>query len=75
MGENFTLALFEDGNVWGWGGILHKKSGPQLEPAPISKLDKYIVTKIDCGIYHSVALIQEGILFSWGGGGKHYNRG
>ena len=54
---------------------MHKKSGKDLKPQPISVIDKHIVTKIDCGIYHSVALTSLNILFSWGGGGSNYNKG
>lgn len=32
VGENFTLALFQDGKVWAWGGTLHKKSAKDLHP-------------------------------------------
>lgn len=56
VGENFTLVLFVDGKTWGFGGTLHKKSGKGTSPTPISVLDRLIVKKIDCGIYHSIAL-------------------
>ena len=33
------------------------------------------VVKIGCGDFHSVALTDTGILFTWGGGGINYNKG
>ncbi len=32
------------------------------------------IVKISCGTYHSAALSESGILFTWGGGGS-YNKG
>ena len=31
--------------------------------------------QIGCGDFHSVALDQYGVLYSWGGGGQSYNKG
>lgn len=33
------------------------------------------ITDIDCGDFHSLALDDEGRLYSWGGGGQSYNKG
>ena len=30
---------------------------------------------MDCGDFHSVALSESGVLYTWGGGGSFYNRG
>lgn len=38
-------------------------------------LEKVNVVQIGCGDFHSVALSDSGILFTWGGGGKTYNKG
>lgn len=34
-----------------------------------------VITQIDCGDFHSVALGHDGTLYSWGGGGQSYNKG
>ena len=56
-GDYHTLCLFENGEVWGWGGTLHKKLGSKASgPGRISGLDRFKITKIGCGDFHSVAL-------------------
>jgi len=62
--------------VWGWGGTLHKKIGNRdPKPSLMKGLEKVNVVQIGCGDFHSVALSDSGILFTWGGGGKTYNKG
>ena len=75
-GDYHTLALFDNGEVWGWGGTLHKKLGNRNpKPTPLKGFSKVNVVKIGCGDFHSVALSDNGILFTWGGGGSHFNKG
>ena len=76
------MCLTEEGKVFAWGGTLHKKTGetsgmPKNEPRLVQTLaDKgAVIVDIDCGDFHSVALDQYGVLYSWGGGGQSYNRG
>jgi alpha-tubulin suppressor-like RCC1 family protein len=70
------LALTDQGEVWGFGGTLHKKIGNKSQrPSMISGLNNINIIKIGCGDFHSVALSDQGILFTWGGGGSKYNRG
>ena len=76
------MCLTEEGKVFAWGGTLHKKTGetsgmPKNEPRLVQTLaDKgAVIVDIDCGDFHSVALDQYGVLYSWGGGGRSYNRG
>jgi RCC1 and BTB domain-containing protein len=33
------------------------------------------VVKIGCGDFHSAALTEKGDLYTWGGGGYHFNKG
>ena len=75
-GDYHTLGLSSDGEVWSWGGTLHKKLGTRdPKPNKIRVFNQITVIKIGCGDFHSVALTNYGILYSWGGGGKSYNFG
>lgn len=56
-GDYHTLCLFENGEVWGWGGTLHKKlASKDPGPGPVSSLERFRIVKIGCGDFHSVAL-------------------
>jgi len=79
-GDYHTLCLSDDGQVWAWGGTLHKKTGEAIkatkdglkhEPRVVEALAELgaNIIQIDCGDFHSVALADDGILYSWGGGG------
>lgn len=75
-GDYHTLALLDSGEVWGWGGTLHKKIGNRNpKPTPLKGFNKVNIVQIGCGDFHSVALSDNGILFTWGGGGKNFNKG
>ncbi len=75
-GDYHTLCLLKNGDIYGWGGTLHKKLGNKTSlPSKLPGLDKVIIKKIDCGDFHSAALSENGILFTWGGGGSHFNKG
>ena len=75
------MALGDDGIIYSWGGTLHKKLGQRKEaldkstPSPVEKLKNKFITFIDCGDFHSVALDNKGVLYTWGGGGASYNKG
>lgn len=78
-GDYHTLCLTEDGQVYAWGGTLHKKTGEvakkgeqmKHEPRLVEALsDRHaVIIQIDCGDFHSVALADDGTLYTWGGGG------
>lgn len=56
-GDYHTLCLYENGEVWGWGGTLHKKlAGNESGPSRLIGLDRFKIMKIGCGDFHSVAL-------------------
>jgi len=83
-GDYHTMALSEDGRVYAWGGTLYKKTGgekqggiPKNEPRLVQSLADMgaKIVSIDCGDFHSVALDQYGVLYTWGGGGQSYNKG
>ena len=55
--EFHTLCLFDDGEVYSWGGTLHQKLGNKnATPSLVAGLHKVKITKVDCGRYHSMAL-------------------
>ena len=55
--EFHTICLFEDGEVFSWGGTLHKKLGTGSPlPSLVLGLDKVTIKKVGCGRYHSMAL-------------------
>lgn len=55
--EFHTVCLFDDGEVFSWGGTLHKKLGTgNTAPSLVAGLDKVSITKVGCGRYHSMAL-------------------
>ena len=62
--------------MFAWGGTLHKKLGQRAgRPGIIATLEKKIVVSVDCGDFHSAALTNKGELYTWGGGGAHFNKG
>ena len=75
-GDYHTLCLLETGEVYAWGGTLHKKLGQKgSRPAIIPSLSNKKIISVSCGDFHSAALSQNGELFTWGGGGSYFNRG
>lgn len=75
-GDYHTMCLLDNGEVYAWGGTLHKKLGQRAgRPAVIQALINKFIVKIDCGDFHSAALTQTGVLYTWGGGGRDYNKG
>lgn len=69
------MCLTDEGKVFVWGGSLNKKRGDKKKgqlgiPTMVESLQTKIITKIDCGQYHSLALEDNGALYSWGTGMK-----
>ncbi|CAH1782485.1 unnamed protein product [Owenia fusiformis] len=71
-GVEHTLALTEQG-VYGWGsskfgqvgvGSLYTQTRPQL----IEELMNNLCVQVVCGAYHSLALTDDGSVYSWGWG-------
>lgn len=79
-GEYHTLSLAEDRTVHTWGGTLHYKLGTRgankhvASAGNVASLNDCGIVYVDCGDYHSVALSEDGAVYSWGGGGQ-YNKG
>ncbi|CDW71651.1 e3 ubiquitin-protein ligase herc2 [Stylonychia lemnae] len=83
-GDGHTVAVDIKGNVYSWGasacgqlGLASMKDLPtdvegypyQPTPRIVELLQNVKVIQIACGDAHTVALSQEGKLYSWGGGG------
>ncbi|VDK51388.1 unnamed protein product [Anisakis simplex] len=70
-GQNNTLALTDDGEVFGWGFNGNGQLGAgnlsnQHSPARVIGLQNVVIEQIACGFAHSLALSDEGQLFAWG---------
>ena len=62
--EFHTLCLFENGEVFSWGGTLHKKLGSgSPTPSLVVGIGKVTIKKVGCGRYHSMALSSNGLLY------------
>jgi hypothetical protein len=69
-GYHHTCAISKEGKVFSWGkgshGQLgHGTSDSLLFPKIIPKLSPYHVIQVTCGWQHTMALTDEGQLFSW----------
>ncbi|XP_049935460.1 uncharacterized protein LOC116260292 isoform X3 [Nymphaea colorata] len=72
-GENHSAALSVDGQVFTWGrgkyGQLgHDSLQSELKPLPVKALSDQMIVQVVCGGNHTMAINEEGILFSWGQG-------
>ncbi len=70
-GEQHTIALADDGTLWGWGsntsgecGIITIPQGHILTPTQIGTDIDWV--DFDCGGYHTMALKSNGDLYAWG---------
>ena len=64
------MALSNKGIVYTWGqndkGQLgHGNDTPTFEPSAVTTLSK-VITKIDCGLKHCLALTKDYQLYAWG---------
>ena len=69
-GDAHTLALDETGKVWSWGdadfGKLGRLGSDNTKvPKPISDLSSATIVKVICGHQFSLALSNDGKLYSW----------
>ncbi|XP_059161859.1 RCC1 and BTB domain-containing protein 1-like [Physella acuta] len=70
-GQTSSVALLDNGEVYGWGyngngqlGIGNNVNQPN--PCRVHALQSIIVNQIVCGYAHTLALTDEGIIYSWG---------
>ena len=73
-GQFSSFALGDDGAVYSFGPGLcclgHGDWEEQCTPRRIQSLDGVRICSVAAGTWHSVALTQEGALFTWGGRGQ-----
>lgn len=69
-GFNHSFALMADGSVLGWGSNYYGELGFEnyvgIKPVPTAVPGLFAVTRIDGGYYHSLALKNDGSVWSWG---------
>jgi RCC1 and BTB domain-containing protein len=71
-GSNHSLALSNNGEVYAWGDNTYGQIGNkcdyshQLKPIKLDGFDGEKVVAISCGSRHSMALTEEGHIYSWG---------
>jgi len=71
-GEDFSLFLTKDGNVYSCGASDFGQTGHgrtsrySLSPEKIHMLEKHNITRMACGQYHSLICTEEGDVYSWG---------
>nr|KAG5699291.1 hypothetical protein BaRGS_000493 [Batillaria attramentaria] len=70
-GETSSVALLDNGEVYGWGYNGNGQLGlgnnvNQPNPCRVHALQGIIVSQIVCGYAHTLALSDEGVLYSWG---------
>ncbi|XP_005095208.2 RCC1 and BTB domain-containing protein 1 [Aplysia californica] len=70
-GQTSSVALLDNGEVYGWGyngngqlGVGNNVNQPN--PCRVHMLQAAVITQITCGYAHTLALSDEGTLFSWG---------
>lgn len=73
-GWGHSLALAEDGTIWAWGdndsGQLGNGWGGGTESEPVEVTSSNLghrIAAVAAGRYHSLALTEEGLVWSWGG--------
>jgi alpha-tubulin suppressor-like RCC1 family protein len=71
-GDRHSLALTSNGKVYAWGSNKFGQIGNecedeyQLKPIKIEKFEEKTIVAISCGYYHSLALTENGRVYSWG---------
>eukprot|EP00960_Hanusia_phi_P053443 762076-Hanusia_phi.AAC.3 len=72
-GMYHTACLIEGGSVFAWGrnndgqcGMLPSEQPICYEPTEVILLRWTVVTKVACGCCHSLAITEDGKLYSWG---------
>jgi alpha-tubulin suppressor-like RCC1 family protein len=79
-GASHSMALTSAGRVYSWGKNTQGQCGhgsvdDQVKPAVIRRLEDCVVVQLAAGWEHSLALTDEGRMYSWGCGYKDSRRG
>ena len=80
-GDYHTVCLSVEGELVSWGGAANSKmfkrpsiKDTSVENSILRPLTGRLITDISCGDFHTLALDQNGQVWSWGGGQQH-NKG
>jgi hypothetical protein len=72
-GELHSASVSQDGDVYTWGDgfcgqVGHGDKRPQLTPRQVTQggLEDEVVSSISCGSRHTLAVTEDGLVFSWG---------
>ncbi|MEE6507957.1 hypothetical protein FKM82_017786 [Ascaphus truei] len=71
-GENHSMAVCSQGNAFGWGAGSEGQLGAgeftekTVTPKRITGLSNNKIIQISCGHFHSIALSEDGSVYSWG---------
>jgi len=70
-GQTSSMAVLENGEVYGWGYNGNGQLGlgnniNQLNPCRVTALQGVVITSVVCGYAHTLAISDEGALYSWG---------
>lgn len=70
-GQTSSMCLMENGEVYGWGYNGNGQLGlgnnvNQPNPCRVQQLQGIIISQLVCGYAHTLALSDEGILYTWG---------
>ncbi|KAK3086212.1 hypothetical protein FSP39_015293 [Pinctada imbricata] len=70
-GQTSSMALMENGEVYGWGYNGNGQLGlgnnvNQPNPCRVQQLQNIIICQLACGYAHTLALSDEGVLYTWG---------
>lgn len=70
-GQTSSMAVMENGEVFGWGYNGNGQLGlgnnvNQTSPCRVTNLQGVVVQKVVCGYAHTMALSDEGVLYTWG---------
>jgi hypothetical protein len=72
-GELHSAAVSQDGDVYSWGDgfcgqIGHGDKRPVLTPQQVTRggLEDEVVSSVACGSRHTLAVTEDGLVFSWG---------
>ena len=78
-GDRHSVALHASGELYTWGGTLYGKLGRTGDSNNtyylVSSLAGKRVTGVSVGNCHTCVCTDEGEVYTFGGGGKHYNKG
>ncbi|KYN03844.1 RCC1 and BTB domain-containing protein 1 [Cyphomyrmex costatus] len=70
-GATFTIVVMDNGNVYSWGINRYGQldvgdERDRLMPCQLNSLKGIVIVKVACGYAHTLALTDEGNLYTWG---------